>query len=118
MISTTFEKCRKAGACPNGYKKMRMAPGGRLRYGRHMNIPVLRIFEVLGLEDTLWVLKYACGEEGTILLRRWETDCGITKGAFTEDDKHRAFARINRRIERMKVYLEADDPRTVKPISI
>ena len=74
MITTTFHKCHEAGACTDSYKKMSRALGGIKEYGRDTETPVLKVLDVLGLDDALWVLGRACDDEGRKMLRLFCSD--------------------------------------------
>ena len=56
MLHTTFRKAKEAKACIESYKKMAKAVGGIKKYGLDTPIPLDRILEVCGLNDTLWTL--------------------------------------------------------------
>ncbi len=57
MIHTTFALAKKAGACLQSYKKMAEALGGLKKYGKDTPIPLVKIVEIRGLSDGLWVLR-------------------------------------------------------------
>ena len=56
MLHTTFRKAKEAKACIESYKKMAKAVGGIKKYGLDTPIPLDKILEVCGLNDTLWTL--------------------------------------------------------------
>jgi len=57
MLHTTFKKAKEADACVGSYRKMAEALGGVAKYGLDTPIPLDKIMEVCGLEDTLWALR-------------------------------------------------------------
>ena len=63
MLTTTFAALHHAGACPAGYRKLATALGGVTTYGDTTPIPIARIMETNGLDDTLWVLTNAIPED-------------------------------------------------------
>ncbi|MEE9159974.1 MAG: hypothetical protein V3U60_16515 [Gammaproteobacteria bacterium] len=84
-ITTTFRKCHEVDACIDSYKKMAKALGGITKYGRNTDTPVLKVLEVLGLEDALWVLGEACGKQGKTIARLWGADCAAHVLHFFEN---------------------------------
>ena len=56
MLHTTFRKAKEAKACIESYKRMAKAVGGIKKYGLDTPIPLDKILEVCGLNDTLWTL--------------------------------------------------------------
>mgnify|MGYP001297351237 CR=1 FL=1 len=56
MLTTTFALLKAAGACTERYKVLAKALGGVDKYGRSTPIPLSRILETNGLQDTLWAL--------------------------------------------------------------
>jgi hypothetical protein len=57
MKNTTFAKLHEAGACPEGYRKLAKYLGGVNEYGKDTLIPLDKIIESNGLEDTIWTLR-------------------------------------------------------------
>ena len=57
MLHTTFRKAKEVGACVKSYRKMVKALGGVKKYGEDTPIPLDKVLEVCGLDDTLWTLR-------------------------------------------------------------
>ena len=57
MLHTTFRKAREAKACVTSYCKMADALGGISKYGVDTPIPLDKVLEVCGLDDTIWALR-------------------------------------------------------------
>ena len=55
VLTTTLYLLHKAGACPDRYKVLVEALGKG--YGKDAPIPLLRILETNGLDDTLWAFR-------------------------------------------------------------
>jgi hypothetical protein len=75
MITTTFTALRKAGACTEGYRNLAKHLGGIKSYGANTPIPVSVVLESNGLDDALWVLRYAALEDVQPLMVTWACDC-------------------------------------------
>ncbi len=56
-LYTTFSLLRAAGACPEGYRKLRRHLGGVESYGRDLPISILQILDSNGVADALWSLR-------------------------------------------------------------
>ena len=57
MIHTTSVLAKKEEACQKRYRKMAKALGGVRNYGKDTPVPLTKVLEVCGLEDTLWTLR-------------------------------------------------------------
>jgi len=93
-ITTTFRKCHQASACKLSYRKMATAMGGVTQYGQDSLILVLKVLEILDLDDAIWVLARTCGKNGRDMSRLWTTDCAahvlhIFEQACPDDDRPR-----------------------------
>ena len=74
MLHTTFKKAKEADACVGSYRKMAKALGGVAKYGLDTPIPLDKILEVCGLEDTLWALRIVL-EPADKDIRLFACDC-------------------------------------------
>ena len=71
-LTTTLKALRAASACTGGYLKLRKGLGPK--YGSETPIPLTRILDINGLDDTLWALdKVVAGGDKVVLL--WACDC-------------------------------------------
>ena len=68
MLHTTFNKAHEAGACTESYKKMAKALGGITKYGKHTPIPLDKVLEVCGLQDTIWAMRCTIEPSENILI--------------------------------------------------
>jgi hypothetical protein len=57
MLHTTFNKLHEAGVCTEGYRKLAKYLGGVNEYGKDTPIPLDKIIESNGLQDTIWALR-------------------------------------------------------------
>jgi hypothetical protein len=57
MLHTTFTKLKENEACTEGYKKLAKSLGGVNKYGKNTPIPLVKIMDSNGLEDTIWCLR-------------------------------------------------------------
>jgi len=57
MLHTTFAKAKEQGACIESYRKMAKAVGGITKYGKNTPIGLDKVFEVCGLQDTIWAFR-------------------------------------------------------------
>ena len=57
MLNTTFALAHKHRACFESYRKMADALGGIKEYGEDTPIPLDKILEVCGIQDTIWALR-------------------------------------------------------------
>ena len=57
MLHTSFAKLKKAGACIDRYRYLAKALGGVDHYGEDTLIPLDKLLELNGLDDTLWALQ-------------------------------------------------------------
>ena len=57
MLHTTFAKLHKAGACREGYTKLARSLGGVNKYGKDTPIPLNKVIESNGLQDTIWTFR-------------------------------------------------------------
>jgi len=72
MISTTLAKLKKAHACVERYTHLRKALGAK--FDKDTELPLARILELNGCDDTLWVLSNAI-DGGDKIIRLWAADC-------------------------------------------
>ena len=93
MLTTTFALLKAAGACQERYRRLAKALGGVDKYGRSTPIPLSRILETNGLQDTLWAL-----------------------GCTMEDARPVAVEYACRAAERALRHFALDDPRPRKAI--
>jgi|WetSurSiteA1Bulk_404760.scaffolds.fasta_scaffold120401_1 hypothetical protein len=78
MITTTLGLLRSAGACKARYAHLCKALGGVKVWGRDTPIPLTRILDSNGLDDTLWALSAVPEHEWTMrdrLARIFACDC-------------------------------------------
>ena len=68
MLNTTFAKLKENGACTEGYKKLAKSLGGVTKYGRDTPIPLSKIIESNGLQDTIWTLRATIEPSENILI--------------------------------------------------
>src|SRR3990167_10818714 len=57
MLHTTFAKLKESGACTEGYRKLAKSLGGVNEYGKDTLIPLDKILDSNGLDDTIWTLR-------------------------------------------------------------
>lgn len=57
MLTTTFDRLHKAGACEDGYRKLAKHLGGIRKYGRNTPITLLTVLDSIGLDDALRGLR-------------------------------------------------------------
>ena len=69
MLTTTFARLRRAGACTDRYRHLAKALGGVTAWGKDTPIPLLTILSHNGLQDALWALVAV--PEPEIPLRDW-----------------------------------------------
>ena len=74
MLNTTFAKLHKHGACPEGYQKLARSLGGINKYGKDTLIPLDKIIESNGLQDTIWALR-ATTESSENLIIEFACQC-------------------------------------------
>ncbi len=56
-LYTTFALLKEHGACANRYAHLAKALGGIMKYGRDTPIPLSRILETNGRDDTYWAFR-------------------------------------------------------------
>ena len=101
MLHTTFRKAQKVGACIKSYKKMAKALGGISKYGVNTPIPLDKVLEVCGLDDTLWCLHItieSCDREA----RLFACDCAerglpIYEARYSNDRRPRQAIETSRK---------------------
>ena len=74
MLFTTFNKLHKNHACTEGYQKLARSLGGVNEYGKDTLIPLDKIIESNGLQDTIWSLR-ATTESSENLLTEFVCKC-------------------------------------------
>ena len=74
MLNTTFAKLHEHGACPEGYQKLARSLGGGTKYGKDTLIPLDKIIESNGLQDTIWTLR-ATTESSENLIIEFACQC-------------------------------------------
>ena len=74
MLNTTFAKLHEHGACPEGYQKLARSLGGINKYGKDTLIPLDKIIESNGLQDTIWTLR-ATTESSENLIIEFACQC-------------------------------------------
>ena len=74
MLFTTFKKLHEHGACPEGYQKLARSLGGINKYGKDTLIPLDKIIESNGLQDTIWTLR-ATTESSENLIIEFACQC-------------------------------------------
>ena len=74
MLNTTFAKLHEHGACPEGYQKLARSLGGVNKYGKDTLIPLDKIIESNGLQDTIWTLR-ATTESSENLIIEFACQC-------------------------------------------
>ena len=94
MLFTTFEKLHENQACTEGYRKLARSLGGVNKYGKDMPIPLDKILESNGLQDTIWSLR-ATTESSENLLIEFACRCAEHVLHFYEDKYLKALSEIN-----------------------
>ncbi len=74
MLHTTFRKLKEHQACTSGYKQLAVSLGGITKYGRDTPIPLDRIMESNGMDDTVWCLRCTL-EDAENLIIEFACDC-------------------------------------------
>ena len=101
MLFTTFNKLHEHGACPEGYQKLARSLGGINKYGKDTLIPLDKIIESNGLQDTIWTLR-ATTESAENLLVEFACRCAEHVLHFYEDkypdDKRPRLAIVTARV--------------------
>jgi len=57
LLTTTFARLRKAGACKCGYAKLAKYLGGVRKYGQDTPINLLTILDSNGIDDAAWSFR-------------------------------------------------------------
>src|SRR3990167_8155885 len=101
MLHTTFRKAKKAKACVESYHKMAEALGGVKKYGLDTLIPLDKVLEVCGLDDTLWALRIVL-EPADREIRLMACDCAervlpLYELRYTDDKRPRLAIEIARK---------------------
>ena len=101
MFYTTFAKLHGHGACTEGYQKLARSLGGVTKYGKDTLIPLDKIIESNGLQDTIWTLR-ATTESAENLLVEFACRCAEHVLHFYEDkypdDKRPRLAIVTARV--------------------
>ena len=84
MLYTTFRKLHEYGACTEGYAKLVRFLGGVAKYGKDTPIPLDKIIESNGLQDTIWTFR-ATIEPSEDLLIEFACRCAEHVLHFYED---------------------------------
>ena len=110
MLHTTFRKAKEAGACSDRYKKMARALGGVRKYGIDTPIPLDKVLEVCGLEDTLWALRITI-EPAEKEIRLFACDCAervlpLFEKEYPDDKRSRLVIETSRRFANGKATQE------------
>ena len=108
MLFTTFNKLHKNHACTEGYQKLARSLGGVNEYGKDMLIPLDKILESNGLQDTIWSLR-ATTESSENLLTEFVCRCAEHFQHFYED-KYPDDKRPRRAIETTLVCITDKSP--------
>ena len=74
MLNTTFAKLHEHHACTEGYQKLARSLGGINKYGKDTLIPLDKIIESNGLQDTIWTLR-ATTESSENLIIEFACQC-------------------------------------------
>ena len=108
MLFTTFKKLHENQACTEGYQKLARSLGGVNKYGEDMPIPLDKILESNGLQDTIWSLR-ATTESSENLLIEFACRCAEHVLHFYED-KYPDDKRPRRAIETTLVCITDKSP--------
>ena len=84
MLFTTFKKLHEHHACTEVYQKLARSLGGVNEYGKDTLIPLDKIIESNGLQDTIWSLR-ATTESSENLLIEFACRCAEHVLHFYED---------------------------------
>ena len=84
MLYTTFRKLHEYRACTEGYAKLVRFLGGVAKYGKDTPIPLDKIIESNGLQDTIWTFR-ATIEPSEDLLIEFACRCAEHVLHFYED---------------------------------
>jgi hypothetical protein len=57
MLNITFSKAKEADACVESYKKLAKGLGGITKYGENTPIPLTKVLDICGLDDTIWAFR-------------------------------------------------------------
>lgn len=79
MLTTTFARLKKAGACAEGYKKLVKYLGDVRKYGEETPITLLQIYESNGLTDAVWAFRAVIETEEALAVAQ-----AMALGAFFE----------------------------------
>ncbi len=108
MLHTTFAKLHKAGACREGYTKLARSLGGVNKYGKDIPIPLNKVIESNGLQDTIWTFR-ATIETSDDLLIEFSVRCAEHVLHFYED-KYPDDKRPRKAIETARVCITDKSP--------
>ena len=108
MLFTTFKKLHEHHACTEGYQKLARSLGGVNEYGKDTLIPLDKIIESNGLQDTIWSLR-ATTESSENLLIEFACRCAEHVLHFYED-KYPDDKRPRRAIETTLVCITDKSP--------
>ena len=108
MLFTTFKKLHEHHASTEGYQKLARSLGGVNGYGKDTLIPLDKIIESNGLQDTIWSLR-ATTESSENLLIEFACRCAEHVLHFYED-KYPDDKRPRRAIETTLVCITDKSP--------
>ena len=108
MLHTTFRKLHEYGACPEGYTKLARSLGGVNKHGKDTAIPLDKIIESNGLQDTIWTFR-AVIEPADDLLIEFACRCAEHVLHFYED-KYPDDKRPRKAIEAARVCITDKSP--------
>ncbi len=105
MLMTTYNKCKEAGACEDGLDR------AEAHFDGDEEVLLGKVLGVIGLDDTLWVLEHACGEEGQKVARAFGADCAervlpIFEKEHPDDDRPRKAVEAARTFNRGEITVE------------
>ncbi len=105
MLMTTYNKCKEAGACEDGLDR------AEAHFEGDEEVSLDKVLGVIGLDDTLWVLAHACGEEGQKVARAFGADCAervlpIFEKEHPDDDRPRKAIEAARAFNRGEITAE------------
>ena len=108
MLHTTFRKLHEYGACTEGYTKLARSLGGVNKHGKDTAIPLDKIIESNGLQDTIWTFR-AVIEPADDLLIEFACRCAEHVLHFYED-KYPDDKRPRKAIEAARVCITDKSP--------
>jgi len=101
MLHTTFRKAKENNACIESYRKLANALGGVNKYGRDTLIPLDKVLEVCGFDDTVWALRIL-KEPADREIRLFACDCAervlhLFEAEYPEDSRPRQAIETSRK---------------------